>query len=543
MRRPFVILLLIALSVWATFGRACTFQFLSWDDELLITTNPHIAQPTIANLQWHWAHPHVNLYVPVVYSAWWTLARINSGVLDPANFHIANVLLHVLNSFLVFFILKLLLKTDWPAAAGALFFALHPLQVEPVAWACGMKDTLSAFFALSALWLFFLSATRPRAAIFYSLATLLFVLALLSKPSTVALPLIAAAVDWLLLGRSWKRIAIWTSPWLILAIAIAIVAAIVQPATEVNSGPLYDRPFIAADTLSFYTYKLLWPANLAMDYGRTPSAVLDMHLLGIPWIALVWIIPLAAAVIIVIPRCRLFVASAAIFVLALLPVLGLWKFSFQLYSTVADRYLYLAMLGPALAIGRLTKGALNRPTLAAVILAALAVRSFAQLGYWRDSVSLYRHAINVNPDSLLAHNNLGVQLAHAGDVVGAIEQYEQVIRLNPDSPADYRYVADFKSFLGDPKTGAQYAHRLLALQPNLPPDQRGDPVELHTWTANLDLEWANSAKSRGNMEDAETARDQAITNASDALKLDPTNSQAQKILAAASEIQNPKSKI
>ena len=531
-RRVLAIFLFIALAVWATFGRATANEFISWDDELLITHNPRITDPTLSNLEWIWTHPHEDLFIPVVYTAWWTLAHLG-GQPDPVIFHAANVALHLFNAWLVFLILRLLLRKDWPAFAGALLFALHPLQVEAVASATGTKDVLSGFLSLTALWFYLLAASRDRRGVYYAAATGLFILALLAKPMAVVLPLMAATLDFLILGRPWKRVAAWTLPWLIPAAAIAIVATIVQPSPQADAGPILARPLVAADAIAFYLFKLFYPAQLGLDYGRTPSAVLHMHIVGLPWLAIVWIFPAVALILLARLRCRVLLSAGAVFIIALLPVLGFVKFNFQAYSTVADRFMYLAMLGPALVLGQLCNGSIVRTILISAVLAVLAIRSFVQIAYWHDSELFWRHVIAVNPDSYLGHNNLGVVLASRGDAAGAIEQYERAIDLRPLSPPEYRYIADFNTLLGDPKTGADYARRLLNIQPELDASARGDPAELHAWAAQHDLQWADSARSHGSIEEAKQAYELAIADSRTALQLKSTNINARQTLASA----------
>src|SRR5580693_7753157 len=133
MRTKLFHLALIALAVAAVFGRSVTADLLSWDDEDLITANPHVADGNLPGLAWHWTHPHEGLYIPVIYSAWWTIAA-TAGV-NPPFFHAANLIVFIACCWLVYSLLLRLIARPWPAFAGAMLFALHPLQVEPVAWA------------------------------------------------------------------------------------------------------------------------------------------------------------------------------------------------------------------------------------------------------------------------------------------------------------------------------------------------------------------------------------------------------------------------
>ncbi|HUB26327.1 MAG TPA: hypothetical protein VL992_12930, partial [Tepidisphaeraceae bacterium] len=453
MRRTHTIVLLLAAVTLAVFGRAIGAQFVTFDDEPLIYANPHFHPPDVAGLIWHWTHPHWNLYIPVVYTAWWLIAQAR-GANDPTFFHTANLLLHFGSGWLCFLILRALVKSDWAAAGGAMLFLVHPLQAEPVAWATGMKDVLSGFLSLATIWAYVQFVERRQKAN-YALATFLFLLALLAKPSAVTVPLICLIVEVLIQNGSWRRSVCWLTPWLIPAAAIAIVSSMVQPAARVDAGPIWARPLVAGDALAFYLGKLVWPVRLAIYYGRTPRWVIHFRW----WTS---IVPVAMAVLIARIGNRRWIAAAAIFVAALLPVLGFWPFLFQIHSTVADRYMYLAMLGPALALATLLSrcGRIALPGMA-VVLALLGILSFVQTGYWRDSQTLYQHAIVVNPASFDAHNNLGVVFASRGDVPAATDQYQICIDLNPRYVPAYRYVADADAAKGDWPAAAGLAGRAI----------------------------------------------------------------------------------
>src|SRR5262249_44089281 len=154
------------------------------------------------------------MYIPVVYTAWWTLAHVPASAgLNPVAFHAANLVVHLLSAIVVYEILLLLIGSRYAACAGALIFAVHPLQTEAVAWATGMKDCLSGLLALGAIWQY-LVARRSNSIGRYVLASAIFVLALLAKPSTVAVPVICAVLDWLMLRGSPKLIARYVGPWL-----------------------------------------------------------------------------------------------------------------------------------------------------------------------------------------------------------------------------------------------------------------------------------------------------------------------------------------
>ena len=428
--RRFIVATVVAATL-ATFGTTITHDFVGgWDDGPLIVNNDLVNPPTTESLGRIWTQPHARMYIPAVYTAWWLLAQVatvagelpGSTTLNPYVFHAANVMVHTINALLVYAILQILLKRDWPGAAGALAFALHPLQVEAVAWATGMKDLLWGFFALLALWQYLVFITeRQDRPVHYALATLAFVAALLAKPSAVVVPFVAAGMH-LIIGR---RFILMLLPWAALSVVWMIVTARVQPTPDITASPLLHRPLIAADALGFYFLKVIWPARLGIDYGMRPDVIIRSA-----W----WIFALLAAVAIALGRSRIMLAAGLIFVAGVLPVLGLTPFVFQWLSTVADRYVYLSMLGPALAVAW-TMTRLRHPAAVvacAIILAALGARSIAQATTWKDSFTLMRHTLRINPDSPLANNHMGDHFFQAGDFQAARSHFERAIATKSD---------------------------------------------------------------------------------------------------------------
>jgi protein O-mannosyl-transferase len=486
MRRSHAIALLLCLVPLCAFAQVFRAEFVQWDDPILIFQNPHLNPAHLSGLVWHWMHPHDQMYIPLVYTAWWGLIRL-AGAPDPLLLHAVNLLLHIGSACVVYRILRNLVGQPWPATIGAILFAVHPLQVEAVAWATGMKDVLSGFLALAALAVY-LRFTQSRSWMLYSAATALYLLALLAKPAIAPLPLIALTLELSAGNASPRRAATLLAPWSIAASAILLIAAHVQALPAIPYVSLAGRVLVAADALAFYLLKLVWPFRLCMDYGRQPAVVLRPCFHGFSIAEITWIAPVGVGFLIAATRNRLFIAAGAIFALALLPVLGLHPFAFQNFSTVADRYVYVAMLGPALAAAVLLTRFPGLRLPAVAVIAVLSLLTFVQCGYWRDTESLCRQAMAVNPGNAMAHHNLGIILADRGDVAGAMAQYQAVIAIEPTDPdvqPEYRYVADAKAAAGDFAAAEDYASRLIALQPSLPPAQRMDLADLYAWRGGI----------------------------------------------------------
>lgn len=429
-----LLMALIAAAVLVVFGSTVRHGFVDWDDDIHLYDNPRLIPPSAEGLLKFWKAPYQKLYVPLTYTAWAAVAAAarawkGGAGFDPAFFHAANVLVHAANAILVFLILELLLARAGPpeerrrslgALAGALLFAVHPLQVEPVAWATGMKDLLAGFLSLLAL----REHLRGRAVSAFAA----FALALLAKPSAVALPFVAAVVDVGLLRRAPRSAARSLAPWFLLAAAWVFVSRWAQPAEPELAGPLWARPFIAGDALWFYLRKLAWPAALAPDYGRMPALQVRS-----PWLFAAWI-PAGALAWAAWRKGGVLACAFGVFAAGLLPVLGLAPFHHQLISTVADRYLYLSMLGPALALAWLVTGPLA-PGLAAAGLVALGALSFRQAAFWRDTGTIFERTLEVNPASASALMNLGYGLGKAGDYPRAMALYARLMALRPSGRA------------------------------------------------------------------------------------------------------------
>lgn len=443
---------IIVLAILITFGSVCAHEFTNWDDKLNVTHNPHLNPPSEAGLVYFWKHPYEHEYIPLTYSAWWLLAQVArvdtpdaAGIwLNPYIFHTANLLLHLGVSLLVYQLLVLLTQRPWAACCGALLFALHPVQAEVVAWVTGLKDLLCAFFSILALWQYVLFARRqardgPRCW-HYAAATIALIAAMLAKPSAVTVPIIAASIDWLVLKRSWRSVAIALGPWAAMSAVMVVIGILSHPTPANVGGPLWVRPLIAADSLAFYLGKILWPAGLSAVYHHSTK-----DLLAGPWLYLAWIFPAALGVLVWIIRKRApwLAAAAIIFVAAVLPVLGLVAFEFERISTVADRYVYVAMLGPGIAIAfalcslrmhisvRSWRWLSGGGALAGLSLAVLA---FLQARFWHDSRTLFTRVLEVDPQSDVAYSNLSADALDYGRPVEAEGYARRAVQLNSDRP-------------------------------------------------------------------------------------------------------------
>jgi Tfp pilus assembly protein PilF len=436
--RPIAPYVVIGLAVALTFGGAASHAFLLWDDDQHVSANARLDPPSWSELERFWTAPYSGMYVPVSYT-WYTFLAWSSrvllgGALDPRVFHLGNLALHAACACLAFKLLARCVQSELAALAGALVFALHPLQVESVAWISEARGLLAAAFGLLALDRHAASSAPAHARRDYAIATLCFALALLAKPSAVSIVLAAAVLDRWVLGTRLARSAARLAPWLALALA-AVALTKIEQANEVLAfvTPFATRPLVALDALAFYLDKLLVPFDLVPDYGRTPQRVLAIARVPVAWIVAVLAI---AGVVLVTARVaksqrKLPVAACALFVAGLAPVLGLVPFAYQDISTVADRYAYLALLGPALFTAWIAaRGATWRVAMFALALAA-GLESRRQTAIWSDTETLFERTLQVNPQSAVAESDIALSLSMRGENTRAIEHYERAIAIDP----------------------------------------------------------------------------------------------------------------
>ncbi len=465
--RAWVYLLAIVLACAAVFGGVAGNGILQWDDRYHTIENPWFDPINQESFARFWREQYGNLFVPVAYNVlaaeiWLTQqatgeARIQH--LHPALLQCFKVLLHAASSVMVFVLIRRLVTSDWAAFAAALFFALHPFQAESVAWISETRGLLGSAFGLASI----LALGRacgtgsapnrsppialPRGTVslledfatrasWWFIAALLFAAALLSKPATVTIPCIAAAWLWAA-GTPPKRVLLAIAPLLVLAGADVVITRSVQSAAIIPDAPAWwMRPIIASDAVCFYVGRLLWPVGLAPDYGRTPTHVLAEWGSWWGWLALVLAGTGSAGYFWLARRSRVSMAAGAIFVLALLPVMGLSTFHHQVISTVADRYAYLALAGAALGVAVLLSRCNGRAVwmTAWASLLALGVMSFRQVRHWHSDETLWLHTLEVNPRSPVAHNNLAREYQRQGRLGEAEPHLARAAELDPTSP-------------------------------------------------------------------------------------------------------------
>ena len=420
----------------AVYGRVVSFDFVGWDDAQHLAENPLLRTPSWGVIARYFTAPFFDLYIPVTYTFWSGIAWASQwlradGVLASSVFHAANLLTHAFNTLLVYALARRIFPAVGACAAGAMLFALHPLAVEPVAWISSARDLWSTTFSLLALYQIMADTSKrwwPRAAGFL----LFFFAAFLAKPAAASLPLVAAL---LVLAHGPRVLSRRNLCWL--GFSALLVSPLIAWTFHLQDDPssfvppsFWQRPFVAAHALCFYAAKFFFPYPLLADYGLSPSVVLASKwwFMAPLWLLLplffAWRWPLSGK------RAMWY---AALSLAALSPVLGIIPFNYQRISTVADRYFYLAMLGPALMLSALLSRMRSRLWYAgaALVLALLAGVSYFQLDHWRDTKALFSHTLLHNPKSVVALNNLGLLAMAGGDFSTAESLLRQAQKVDP----------------------------------------------------------------------------------------------------------------
>ncbi len=417
----------IGVLTFLVFSPVLGHAFLdAWDDNIAIMGNPDYNPATISKLVHYWVPPpRDEFFVPVMYTLWGLVsmgARSPvTGGLNPAAFHALNLVAHSLAAVIVFLILRRLVGKTWAAATGALVFALHPIQAEAVAWASSAYTPISGLLGLTAV-LEFLKyfdardqGDRRAARVHYSLAFAAFLLAMLTKPAAVSVPLIAGAIEVGFRGRKLRDLILPLGAWVMVSVPIVIATRHGTRGATVGNFDLWQRAVVALDATAFYLFKIFWPVRLSPDYGRSPGWVL-----GHPGVWVAGMIPVAIFVLMraIRKRAAWLNGAGAVFMVALLPTLGLAPFNFQTFSTVADRYAYLAMFGVAIVIAVLlskVERAMAYRIGVSLVIAALAVMSARQMSHWRNGWTLFDYTLRTNPQSRIVSAQLGFMFTPASE--------------------------------------------------------------------------------------------------------------------------------
>jgi tetratricopeptide (TPR) repeat protein len=426
----------LALAVLAVFSPVLRNGFVGYDDPDYVTSNPRVNTGlTMENARWALTAAHAGNWHPLT----WFSHQLDCSLfgLDPAGHHFTSLLLHALNTALLFLWLAGATGRRGRSAFVALAFGLHPLHVESVAWVAERKDVLSTLFLMLALLAYSAYVKQPGTARFFLVAALL-AAGLMAKPMVVTLPLLLWMLDLWPYRRRGRPGALLLEKLPLLALsAVACVLTLWAQrqggsVAELDRLPLSPRLANAAVSYVRYLGKTVWPSGSAVFYP------FPFH--GLPW----WLpvlslagLAVAAGIAFAARRERPWLAlGLGWYLVALLPVIGVVQVGMQ---AMADRYMYVPMIGLLIAMAWQGGEWLDgwhappwlAPAIATVALFGCAALSWRQLQVWKDGIALFTHALQVTRDNFVAHDNLGVELDRAGRFDEALAQYRETLRIRP----------------------------------------------------------------------------------------------------------------
>ena len=572
-RSDVLVCLLLIITISAVYWQVGNHEFINLDDTRYITENRHIQKGlTLESITWSFSITDISYWHPLTWLS--LMLDYEFYGTNPRGYHLTNVVLHILNALLLFLILSRMTGSLWRSAIVAALFALHPLNVESVAWAVERKNVLSTFFWMLTLLAYSHYSIRPSLPR-YLLLALFFGLGLMTKPMLVTLPCVLFLLDYWPLGRLRfdqlgsdsdekmdtstvtgqqhtlpYRLILEKVPLLVLSGIAAYVTSLsaqrIGMAISTESVPIKLRTANGLFSYVSYIAKMIWPQNLAVFYpypSEVPiwqSAGAGMLLLGV-----------SVLILRSFRKVPYLLTGWLWYLGTLLPVIGLKQAG--LWPAMADRFSYVPLIGLfiiiAWGIPDLVRGWHYRSTFltsaGGVVVAALMLTTWTQLQHWKNSLTLFEHALRVTKNNYLAHLNFGAALADQGKVEEAISHYNRSLQIAPNYAKTYNNLGLALAQQG--KNDEAMTHYLKALQLN-PDDATAhnnlgvvlartgefDKAIAHYHHAlSLKPNWVEVYNNLGNAFLSQAKFDQAIFYYSETLRLKPGYGDAHNNLAIA----------
>jgi tetratricopeptide (TPR) repeat protein len=416
----------LTLLVVLVFAQVLTFDFVGLDDGLLVYNNPIVTKGQVGAA---FTTYDPELYIPLTFISY-QIEHMLFGS-SPMVFHFSNLLLHLANVLLAFWCCTLLLRNRFAALIAAALFAVHPLQVEAVAWIAARKDLLSAFFVLAGMGLYLRGGGRGGEPLWWGSVGAFF-LGLLSKVTAITLFPILLLVDWLQ-GRISRNRVLEKWPFLLLSIIFGIVAVLGKQ-SNFQGIALFDHVLLIIKASGIALWHIAVPTNLTVLYQQhDPLMLVDMW----PWVLCCAVYSIA--LVIALRHSRAAAFGLLFFLATFTPSYATFQKSGLLFFA-SDRYTYIGLLGIGIALGTAIAAIAVRAKrfavgMAVVLIASAGAFSLLQLRHWQSSETLYSLVLQDDDRSLMAHNNLGAYFQSAGDMQRAEEHFRAALTLDPSAPA------------------------------------------------------------------------------------------------------------
>lgn len=476
-------IILIVLTTLIVYSQTLGHGFIiGYDDADYVTRNPRVqAGPTLDSIKWAFTAFHSSNWHPLT----WISHMLDCRLFDlkAGGHHATNLILHLANALLLYYVLRRMTKFIWRSAFVAILFAVHPLHVESVAWISERKDLLSGLFAMLTILAYIRYAERPEFRR-YALVVLALAAGLMSKPMLVTMPFVLLLLDYWPLGRLAKRglvgLVVEKLPLLALSVASCAITVVAQRSggsvRSLEEASLAFR--IPAAAISYVTYivKMIWPRHLAIPYLYS-SNVLPI------WKVIASVIVLAAitSLVVLLRRKRPYLLVGWLwYVGTLVPVIGFVQVGPQM---IADRYTYLPIIGLFVMVswavpelgrrlrknGRVGEWASGRtglvPVLAGVVVIALMISASFQAARWRNTFTLFEYVLSVTGENRIAHNALGMAYEEEGKLDEAVARYSKAASLDPRFAQAYYNLGTALMAQGRLDDAATALSRALAINP------------------------------------------------------------------------------
>ena len=570
MRSEACIWLILITAVLLVYWQVGDHEFINYDDNAYITDNAQVQKGlTSKGIIWAFTTSHTGNWHPLT----WISHMLDCELygLNPEGHHLTNVLFHMANAILLFVVLRWMTGAIWRSGLVAALFALHPLHVESVAWAAERKDVLSTFFWMLTMVAYVHYVNRPGGKR-YLLVLVTFSLGLMAKPMLVTLPFVLLLLDYWPLNRFNPRAVpgsvedqplgfrssgddkspilkavMEKTPLFLMSLFSCVVTVMAQQEAGAIST-LEIVPFklrIANGLVSVVAYmgKMIWPQDLAVFY---PHPVSDLQIWK-PVVAGLFLLILSTVALWVAQRCRYVLVGWLWYLGTLVPVIGLVQVGEQ---AMADRYTYVPLIGLFIVVvwgfADLVKGWRSRRWVvsvsAAVMVLALMAGSWLQVAHWKNSVRLFKHALDATSNNYVAHYTLGNALALQGNLTGSVSHYNKALQIHPNFAEAHNNLGNALALQGNLTGAISHYNKALQINPDhaeahrnlaVGLDRQGRHQEAIQHYAEVLRISPHDAQSHNNLGVAlaEQGRlKEAVAHFTEALRIDPNFKEAQRNL-------------
>jgi len=575
MREQYFVAILLGLVVTAVYLRAVTNGFTNYDDDKYVLENVTIhAGPTLKGIIWAFTAFYQSNWHPLT----WISHMFDCWLYGPkpAGHHFTNLVLHVAAMLMLYAVFVRMTGSPWKSGFVAGLFGLHPLHVESAAWVAERKDVLSAFFWMLTMWVYAWYAELKSAGSrlsngVYALVIAIFALGLMAKPMLVTLPFVLLLLDYWPLGRlktlrgeQIHSLIVEKIPLFVLTFASCVVTYHAQhregAVRTLEQFPLGVRAANALVAYVVYIRKMFWPVDLAALYPH-PGSHLPVWTV---FVSSLVIVVLTGAALVLARRHRYVAVGWLWYLGTLVPVIGLVQVGEQ---ALADRYTYVTLIGlfiifawgvPELlrsgkSLSNQNAGFRCSPVITTsgfLSLTVLAGLTYVQIGYWKDSETLFRHTLAYTRGNEIAHNNYGIALAALGRTTEAMAHFRRAIELSPQYPDPHGNLGNIYDSMGRLDDAIKEYEAVLKLNPG---DARAyynlgnvlakkgkakEAMEQYDKSLEKSRNNAGAHINRGKMFAAQGKIEQAIREYQAAIKANPLIAEAHYNLGLAYKRQN-----